>query len=35
LVVFPSALVHWVIIQQLAADRGETLGLASLKAVWP
>lgn len=32
--VFPSAQVHRVIIQQLAADRGETLGLVSLKVLW-
>lgn len=31
----PSARVHQVIIQQLATDRGETLGLAWLKVPWP
>jgi hypothetical protein len=35
LVASPSAWVHQVIVQQLAADQGETLGLAWLKAVWP
>lgn len=35
LVAAPSAQVHQVIAQQLAADRGETLGLPWLKAAWP
>lgn len=35
LVAFLSVQVHPVIIQQLAADQGETLGLASLKVPWP
>lgn len=35
LVAFLSARVHRVIVQQLAADQGETLGLASLKVPWP
>lgn len=33
--VSPSAQVHQVIVQQLAADQGETLGLPSLKAPEP